>query len=82
MATNVPIQSFLAAGLPVLDVRSPGEFAHGHIPGAANLPLFTDAERAKVGTLYKQEGRDAAMLQGLRFVGPRMADLVEQARGS
>ncbi len=80
MATNVPIQSFLAAGLPVLDVRSPGEFAHGHIPGAANLPLFTDAERAKVGTLYKQEGRDAAMLQGLRFVGPRMADLVEQAR--
>jgi tRNA 2-selenouridine synthase len=75
----LPIARFLAAGLPVIDVRSPGEFAQGHIPGATNLPLFTDAERARVGTLYKQEGRNAAMLEGLRITGPKLADIVEQA---
>ena len=42
--------------------------------------MFTDAERARVGTLYKQQGRDAAMLEGLRIVGPKMALIVEKAR--
>jgi tRNA 2-selenouridine synthase len=73
-------QEFLATGLPVIDVRSPGEFARGHIPGAHSMPLFSDAERAVVGTLYKQTGRDAAVLEGLRIVGPKMAGIVEQAR--
>jgi len=73
-------QDFLAIDLPVVDVRSPGEFARGHIPGAQSMPLFSDAERAVVGTLYKQTGRDAAVLEGLRIVGPKMAGIVEQAR--
>src|SRR5210317_951188 len=47
-------------GLPVIDVRSPGEFRRGHIPGAFSVPLFDDAERAEVGTLYKQSGRENA----------------------
>ncbi len=64
----------------MIDVRSPGEFARGHIPGATNIPLFSDDERAVVGTLYKQSGRDAAMLEGLRIVGPKLAPMVEQAR--
>ena len=42
---------------PILDVRSPGEYNHAHISGAISLPLFTDEERAIVGTLYKQEGK-------------------------
>jgi tRNA 2-selenouridine synthase len=74
------IGSFLSADGPVIDVRSPGEFGHGHIPGAFNLPLFSDTERASVGTVYKRDGRDRAVSEGLRFVGPRMAELVEQAR--
>ena len=45
-----PVEAFLTAGLPVIDVRSPGEFKQGHIPGAHNLPLFTNEERAVVGT--------------------------------
>jgi len=64
----------------VIDVRSPGEFERGHIPGAHNIPLFSNEERAVVGTLYKQKGRDEALLEGLRFVGPRMAELVERSR--
>lgn len=71
---------FLACSTPVIDVRSPQEFAHGHIPGARSLPLFTDEERAIVGTLYKQQGRDAAVLEGLRTVGPKLAGIVSQAR--
>lgn len=80
MPRTLEIREFLALGTPVLDVRSPGEFGRGHLPGAMNLPLFNDAERAVVGTLYKQEGRDAAMLEGLRIVGPKLAPMVEAAR--
>ncbi|MBK9419954.1 MAG: tRNA 2-selenouridine(34) synthase MnmH [Flavobacteriales bacterium] len=79
MLRNEPVEAFLAAGLPVIDVRSPGEFKQGHIPGAHNLPLFSNDERAVVGTLYKKKGRDEALLEGLRIVGPKMADLVEKA---
>ncbi len=80
MPQALPIQEFLLLNSPVIDVRSPGEFDHGHIPGAHNLPLFSNEERAVVGTLYKNKGRDAAMLEGLRFIGPRMAELVERSR--
>lgn len=65
--------------LPLIDVRTPAEYAHGHIPGAVNLPLFSNEERVIVGTLYKKEGKDAAVLEGLRLVGPKMANIVEEA---
>lgn len=64
----------------ILDVRSPGEFLQGHIPGAINLPLFDDDQRAEIGILYKKSGHDAAVLRGLRIIGPKMADLVVQAQ--
>lgn len=79
MLRSCAIAEFLAAGLPIMDVRSPGEYARGHIPGVVNVPLFEDAERAVVGTLYKQTGRDAAVLEGLRIVGPKLAAIVERA---
>ncbi len=40
---------------PVIDVRTPAEFAQGHIPGAINMPIFSNEERAVVGTLYKKK---------------------------
>lgn len=80
MPSALLIEPFLAAGAPLIDVRSPGEFTHGHIPGAHNLPLFSDEERAVVGTLYKQQGREAAMLEGLRLVGPKLADMATKAK--
>lgn len=66
--------------IPILDVRSPGEYAHAHIPGAISFPLFSDEERAEVGTLYKQVGPQEAYLRGLEFVGPKMAEFVREAR--
>lgn len=62
-----------------LDVRSPGEYIQGHIPGAISFPLFTDDERAEVGTLYKQTGKEAALLLGLKIAGPKLERFVREA---
>lgn len=68
----------LAKQHPVLDVRSPGEFIHAHIPGAYSLPLFSDEERKIVGTAYKQESREQAIKIGLDFFGIKMRKMVEE----
>ncbi len=65
--------------IPIIDVRSPGEFHKGHIPGAKSIPLFTNEERALVGTLYKQQGQKFAIKKGLKIVGPKMVDFINQA---
>lgn len=64
----------------LIDVRSPGEHAEGKLPNAQSLPLFSDEERAKVGTLYKQDSPDSALLEGLDIAGGKMRWLVEEAR--
>lgn len=69
----------LSASVPVVDVRSPSEFASGHIPGAFNIPLFNDQERAAVGTLYKKEGRTKAILKGIELTGPSINLKLEEA---
>jgi tRNA 2-selenouridine synthase len=68
----------LAKQHPVLDVRSPGEYSHAHIPGAISLPLFTDEERKVVGTAYKQQGKQPAIKIGLDYFGVKMKAMVEQ----
>lgn len=64
----------------VLDTRSPSEYAKGHIPGAHVFSLFDDEERIVIGTLYKQQGQESAVEQGLEMVGPKMADFVRRSR--
>ena len=76
-------EEFLAAaerGGVVLDVRAPGEHAAGHLPGAVSFPLFTDEERARVGTAYKQESKQVAVDLGLELVGPKLRDMAARAR--
>lgn len=77
---SIELSNFLdlSSRFPVLDVRSPGEYAHAHIPGAYSFPLFTDEERAQVGTAYKQLSREQAIKIGLDFFGPKMRAMVEQ----
>lgn len=71
---KISIQEFLELSitLPVIDVRSPSEYSYGHIPEAINIPLFDDKEREIVGTSYKKQGRDTAILKGLELTGPSM----------
>ncbi|MCP9916166.1 tRNA 2-selenouridine(34) synthase MnmH [Cyanobium sp. ATX 6F1] len=75
MVNRLPVEAFLNQAGPLIDVRSPAEFEQGHLIGSINLPLFSDAERAEVGTTYKALGRQEAVRQGLRLVGPRLAQL-------
>ena len=63
----------------VLDVRTPAEFEHGHIPGAFNLPLFSNEERVQVGTTYKQVGREQAILLGFDLTGAKWSGFIKQA---
>lgn len=64
-------------GVSLLDTRAPTEFARGSFPGAVNLPLMTDEERARVGTCYKREGQAAAIALGHSLVqGTVKADRV------
>jgi len=79
--SKTDIQHFLklASSLPVADVRTPSEFMSGHIPGAFNIPLFSDAERERVGIIYKKEGRINAIREGLRLAGPGLAEKLEKA---
>ncbi|MBK8506277.1 MAG: tRNA 2-selenouridine(34) synthase MnmH [Saprospiraceae bacterium] len=75
------VDQFLArsTSIPLLDIRSPAEYQHGHIPGAMSFPLFSDEERAIIGTLYKQESGTAALKKGLEIVGPKMVRFIESA---
>ncbi|MEO6734452.1 MAG: tRNA 2-selenouridine(34) synthase MnmH [Ferruginibacter sp.] len=77
---KITIENFLelAQQYPILDVRSPGEYVHAHIPGAYSLPLFTDEERKVVGTAYKQESREKAIKLGLDYFGVKMRKMVEE----
>jgi tRNA 2-selenouridine synthase len=78
---RLTIKEFLqqAKGKLLLDVRSPGEYEHAHIPYAKNFPLFTDEERRIVGTSYKQQSREEAIKIGLDFFAPKMRKMVEEA---
>ncbi len=66
--------------LPIVDVRSQGEFHEGHIRTAINIPLLNNEERITVGTDYKQKGQAEAIKTGFRLVGPRLHDIVTHAQ--
>ncbi|MCG2614075.1 tRNA 2-selenouridine(34) synthase MnmH [Terrimonas sp. NA20] len=65
--------------MPVADVRTPAEFEQAHIPGAVNLPLFSNEERVQVGTTYKQVGKQAAILLGFDLTGNKWSGFIRQA---
>lgn len=78
---TISIEDFfsLRKNLPVVDVRSEGEFQSGHISGAINIPILNNQERVLVGTDYKQKGQLEAIKTGFRLVGPRLLDIINEA---
>jgi tRNA 2-selenouridine synthase len=81
MTRQISITEFLQLSTPValIDVRTPAEFEKGHIPDAFNVPLFTNEERVKVGTTYKQVGREQAILLGFDLTGPKWSGFIKSA---
>ncbi|MBC9786017.1 tRNA 2-selenouridine(34) synthase MnmH [Heliobacterium chlorum] len=67
---------------PLIDVRSEGEFAEATIPGAINVPLFNNVERARVGTLYRQQGPEPARQLGLELVSPKLPDICRRVQAA
>lgn len=61
----------------IVDVRSPAEYALDHIPGALNAPVLDDAQRARIGTLYKNESPFAARRAGAALVAHNIAQHIE-----
>lgn len=79
---KIALKDYLAgrAGFDtVIDVRSPGEFAEDHLPGAVNMPVLSDEERARVGTIYKQEDPFKARKIGAALVAKNTARWLEEA---
>ncbi len=82
MSQKVSAEEFyqLSKNISIVDVRSPKEFETGHIPGAYNIPIFTDKEREIVGTKYKKSGKEIAVLTGLEIVGSKLRYFAETSR--
>jgi tRNA 2-selenouridine synthase len=72
------VDKVLDGDYTIVDVRSPGEYQKGSIPGAVNIPLFDDEERALIGTLYKKEGTDEAKARGIEVVSRKLADIYRE----
>ncbi len=79
MVTSLEVEDFLLTGISLVDVRSPGEYRQGHLPGATNIPLFSDEERASVGTAYTKESAEEAWRLGYRYVLPKLEDFIHAA---
>jgi tRNA 2-selenouridine synthase len=78
--TTVPTiraeEALALEGATFVDLRSPGEFAQDHVPGAANVPLFDDTERAVIGTLYSRHSPEIAFEEGRARTRERIEALV------
>lgn len=82
MLRRISIEEYLAGSplLPIIDVRTPAEYENGHIPGARNIPLFSNEERAHVGTVYTQDSPAKAYELGYTYVTPKLAGFIERSR--
>ncbi|MBN1321031.1 MAG: tRNA 2-selenouridine(34) synthase MnmH [Thermoleophilia bacterium] len=74
---SVGAADVMAGGFQVVDVRSPGEFADGHMPGAINLPFLDDLQRGAVGVAYREGGGPQARVLAMELVTPSLVDYVK-----
>ena len=61
----------------LIDVRSPGEYYKGNMTNSINIPLFDNEERSIVGTVYKNYGREKAVIKGLEFLAEKIENIIE-----
>jgi tRNA 2-selenouridine synthase len=81
--TDLQVPSVTAAevmegGYQVVDVRSPTEYADGHMPGSLNMPLLDDAQRAVVGVTYKEQGAPRARMVAMEVVTPGLSGYLRE----
>ncbi|UNC91528.1 tRNA 2-selenouridine(34) synthase MnmH [Candidatus Contubernalis alkaliaceticus] len=78
----ITVEEFITTkeSLLLVDVRSPLEYKRASIPGAVNIPLFNEEERAQVGIIYKEKGTMEAKMKGVEIVAPKLYSMVQQVR--
>ena len=74
----ITIEEVYGKNYTFVDVRSPKEFTEDTIPGAVNIPLLLDDERAIVGTIYTKESKDKAMQVGMEYISKRLPDMFQE----
>lgn len=79
MPTTVSFTPMLLQSHCVIDVRTPLEYAEDHLPGAHNIPILSNQERVEIGTMYKQQGAQAARMRGLELTCSRFAAMTHAA---
>ncbi len=82
MIERVTIEEYIKnySNIPIIDVRTPAEFLKGHIPNAINIALFSNHERAEVGTVYKKKSKQAAIDLGYTFVKPKLNYFIDASK--
>ena len=81
MIKEIEIEEYLLSDSEyvLIDTRTPAEYEKAHIPGAKNLPLLDNEDRVKIGTTYKQQGREEAILLGFDLTGHKWRSFIERA---
>lgn len=82
MIKVLEIEDFLqqSGAIPLLDARSESEYTQGHLPGSLNQPILNNEHRKIIGTLYKQGGKEAAVMKGFQLVGPLFYPIFKNIR--
>ena len=65
-------------GAVFVDTRTPKEYEEATIPNAVNIPLFSNEERAVVGTIYKKIGKNEAIEKGMEFVSKHLPNMLKE----
>jgi tRNA 2-selenouridine synthase len=78
MISEITIEEYFSKhnDLPIIDVRSPVEFQKGHISHAHNIPIFSDEERAHIGTVYAKQSPEKAMKIGYEYIQPKLENFI------
>lgn len=82
MFTDITVKELIPLSeknkMVLIDVRSPSEYKNFSIPDSINIPFFNDAERAEIGTLYKQVSVEAAKVRGLEIISAKLPEFVQR----
>lgn len=77
---TIKVEEALSGNYTLIDVRTPQEYEETTVPGAINIPLFSNEERAIVGKLYTQAGQKEATEKGYEFVQQKLPTLMQEIR--
>lgn len=81
MENLITIKEALSLKRPLfIDLRSPVEYEEAHVPGAINIPLLENDERALVGTVYKNQSPDLAVDKGFEFAAPKLPEMCQKIK--